>query len=268
MNKNKFVNVLMYAGCGFLIFTYILASISVISTIIGFKRLESTVVIVAHTATTFTFIFAVYQFRINSLKEKQAQMLDEAKLVLERMLFQIEALKTAEEATIENLNSFISKMSNLGHDFELFFSDVTHEAYKRVLVIRWQDMYFNHFRPALSSIKVDTLIKNQRKLKGDFAGYDDYCLIEARHQDRENNPMGEYFFTKRFLNDTSFNGQEFCQAIDNLTQFKYYFLDQNKLSVLMAGLFSKIDIRFISPVLAVVEEKKCSYKTFKADSNA
>lgn len=246
----------MYGGCGVLVLTYLFALISAISEIIGFKRLESTVVIVAHTATTFTFIFAVYQFRINSLKEIQAQMLDEAKLVLDRMLIQIEELKVGENASIDSLNSFMSKMSNLGHDFKLFFSDVSHDAYKRVLIIRWQDMYFNHFRPALTSIKIDTLIKNQLHKDGNFASYDEYCLIEAQHQDRNNSSMGEYLFAKRLLNNSSLDTEEFLKAFDDFTQFRHYFLEQKELSVLMSGLLSNIDIRFISPVLAVISEKR------------
>ena len=240
----------------FIGFIYALAGIHAFNEILGglvtFKDFMS---IIAQVATAGTLIFVVYQYKATSLKNYDAQLVEEAKNVVIKMNEQISCLAVSEQANIENFLSFTSKMTNLAQDFDNYYSEINSGTFKKILRIHWQDMYFNNFRDKVSKVKVENILKNQNEIKSNFSGYDAYLLTEAYQESDKHSLTPDYDFCMRLLSNPRMN-DELISTIGDLTQFINHYLDDSSLNEYMQGLLSRIDGRVVFPMVMALHNKK------------
>lgn len=208
----------------------------------------------AQIATASAFIFAVYQYRKNGEKERQIIIASEAKDLAKRMAHVADEASKNNEYTIEDINSFVSLMSNLGVDFMSLYEELTDDIHKAMVRMRWQDMHYNHLSKALSSFKVDSLFENLN-LEKDFKGYSFYNSRFSPAVTSQPKALQEYFFTKKALSEMSI-GEEIVSKFNDLFLFEVYFFDNKTTNDLMYGLLSRLDLRSTAPLLAVIREKQ------------
>jgi hypothetical protein len=207
----------------------------------------------AQLATALAFIFAVYQFRKNGEKERQNIIATEAKLLTTRMATVADNAKANTKYTIEDINSFVSLMSNLGTDFIALYDALTDDIHKAMVRMRWQDMHYNHLSKTLSNFTVDSLFENLN-LEKDFNGYSFYNSRFDSQVVSQPQVFQEFLFAKKVLSEISI-GEEIINQFDSLFLFEKYFFDDKTTNDLMYGLLSRLDLRVTAPLLAAVKER-------------
>lgn len=208
----------------------------------------------AQIATACAFIFVVYQYRRNGEKERQNIIATEAKLLTTRMATVADEAKRNTKYTIEDINSFISLMSNLGTDFMALYEALTDDIHKAMVRMRWQDMHYNHLSKTLNSFTIDSLFENLN-LEKDFRGYSFYNSRFDSSIQSKLEVFREYFFTIKVLSEMSI-GEEIIPKFDSLFLFESYFFDDETTNDLMYGLLSGLDLRATAPLLAAIKEKQ------------
>ncbi|MCS6159841.1 hypothetical protein [Shewanella baltica] len=255
IDKIKILKYLSIVAITFTGFIYVLAGIHAFNEILGglvtFKDFMS---IVAQVATAGTLIFVVYQYKATSLKNYDAQLVEEAKSVVIKMNKQIASLAVSKQANIENLLSFTSKMTNLAQDFDNYYSEINSGTFKKVLRIHWQDMYFNNFRGKVRKVKIENILSNQNEIKSNFSGYDAYLLTEAYQESDQHSLTPDYDYCMRLLSNPRMSN-ELITTIGDLTQFINHYLDDSALNEYMQGLLSRIDGRVVFPMVMALHNK-------------
>jgi len=208
----------------------------------------------AQIATAFAFIFAVYQYRKNGEKERQNIISTEAKVLANRMAITADKAKENSQYTIEDINDFISLMSNLGTDFMALYGALTDDIHKAMVRMTWQDMHYNHLSKVLCRFTVDGLFENLN-LDKDFRNYSFFNSRLDHSVQSQPQCLQEYFFTKKVLNEMSI-GEEIVKKFDNLILFESYFFDNQTTNDLMYGLLSRLELRVKAPLLAAIKEKQ------------
>jgi hypothetical protein len=256
--KKKYEVIFDFFAYGYVAFIFIILfsfALTAIASITGDKIKGIDILnSLAQIATAFAFIFAVYQYRKNGEKERQIIIAAEAKLLTKRMAVVADEAKRNTKYTIEDINNFISLMSNLGTDFMALYDALTDDIHKAMVRMRWQDMHYNHLSKTLNSFTIDTLFVNL-SLEKDFRGYSFYnsrldSSIQSKHE-----VFREYFFTLKVLSEMSI-GEEIILKFDSFLLFESYFFDDETTNDLMYGLLSRLDLRATAPLLAAVKEKQ------------
>ena len=202
----------------------------------------------AHIATAFAFIFAVYQYRRNGEKERQIIIVAEAKMLISKMSSLADNTKKNTLYTIEDINEFVSLMTNLGGNFLALYDALTDDIHKGMIRMRWQDMHYNHLSKTLALFTIDSLFDNL-SLEKNFQGY---SFSKARVDVSVQSTIEvfrEYYFTIKVLTDMSI-GNEIVLKFNDFYWFQTYFFDRENTNDLMYGLLSILDLRATAPLLA------------------
>ncbi|MCQ8882704.1 hypothetical protein NQS96_13065 [Pseudoalteromonas shioyasakiensis] len=208
----------------------------------------------AQIATALAFVFAVFQYRKNSDKERQNIIAAEAKLLTTRMAEVADKARENQRYTIEDINSFTILMSNLGCDFMAIYEALTDDIHKAMVRMRWQDMHYNHLSKTLRHYTIDKLFENEG-LEKNFKGYSFYnSRIDSSIQSKDK-VFQEYFFSLKVLNEMRI-GDEIVSKVESLSSFESYYFDNETTNDLMYGLLSRLNFKVSAPFLAAIKEKK------------
>lgn len=215
----------------------------------------------AQIATGAAFVFAVYQYRKNGEKERQNIISNEAKMLATRMANVADETLLNHKYKIQDINAFVTLMSNLGEDFMVLYEELTDDIHKAMVRMRWQEMHYNHLSKVLCSFTVDSLFNNLN-LEDDFKACPFYngrsdpaiqCYPQA---------LQEYFFTKKILDEIS-TGDEIVEKFNPLYLFELQFFDHDNTNDLMYGLFSGLDLRASAPLLAAIKDRQKTSKSIR-----
>lgn len=208
----------------------------------------------AQIATGAAFVFAVYQYRKNGEKERQNIISNEAKMLATRMANVADETLLNHKYKIQDINAFVTLMSNLGADFMALYEELTDDIHKAMVRMRWQDMHYNHLSKVLCSFTVDSLF-NSLNLEHDFKACSFFNGRSDPAIQSQPQALQEYFFTKRILNEMS-AGDEIVKKFDRLYLFELHFFDHENTNDLMYGLLSRLDLRASAPLLAAIKERQ------------
>ena len=195
--KKRYEYVFDFFAYGFIVLIFIILfslALTAIASVTG-SKIKGVDILnsLAQIATALAFIFAVYQYTKNSEKERQIIIATEAKLLTTRMAAVADKAKENKKYTIDDINNFISLMSNLGTDFMALYDALTDDVHKAMVRMRWQDMHYNHLSKALRHFTIDKLFENEN-LEKNFEGYSFFnsrfdSSIQSQHK-----IFQEYFF--------------------------------------------------------------------------
>ena len=228
-------------------------ALNVIATITG-DEIEGIDVLnsLAHIATAFAFIFAVYQYRKNGEKERQIIIATEAKVLISKMSSLADDTKKNTLYTIEDINEFVCLMTNLGSDFMILYDALTDDIHKGMIRMRWQDMHYYHLYKTLTLFRIESLFDNLN-LDKNFRGY---SFINARLDttvQQQVKSLQEYYFTKKVLTEMSI-GEKIAATFVDLDLFQTYFFDRDETNDLMYGSFSILNFKASAPLLAAAKD--------------
>lgn len=210
----------------------------------------------AQIATTGVFILGLKQYIKNKKEVRQTQIADEAKLQITEMINACEKVPKIEDSTIDDFNHYITRMSNLGTNFDTLFTAMDEDINKAMLRMRWQDMYFNHLYVAVKKFDVRTLILWE---KGDPLAFDitnEYKQVEECNLSTED---AQYKLASLLLKsrEEEFNLR---QRIDDIFLFKTYYLEISDINImddLLTGTANMVNIRSICPQIAAIDDWIC-----------
>tara|TARA_R110001583_G_C5625415_1_gene406582 strand:- start:1077 stop:1883 length:807 start_codon:yes stop_codon:yes gene_type:complete len=256
--KKRFEYVFDFFAYGYIALIFIILfslALTLITSITG-DKIKGVDVLnsLAQIATALAFVFAVYQYRKNSDKERQNVIAAEAKLLTTRMSAVADKAKENTKYTIEDINNFISLMSNLGTDFMALYEALTDDVHKAMVRMRWQDMHYNHLSKTLHHFTIDRLFENE-SLEKDFRGYSFYNARFDSSIKSKLEIFQEYFFSLKVLNEMSIGG-EIVKKFESFFLFEAYFFDDKTKNDLMHGLLSRLDFKTTAPLLAAIKEKQ------------
>ncbi len=250
-NKNiNYISAILTAGVGsIVVFVCFLHFFISFSQIVGSSaKLTEIINSIAQLATAGAFILAVHQYRKNSKKERQEKISMEASLLIKDMADSSDNFKRNDEFSLEEFNEYIVRMENLGTGFHVLYSDLDDDIYKAIVRMHWQNMFFNHLHPTLKNLDIKQLLLQLGNENGEL----EKIIYEA-----EEHSKGKYFDhyekTGYILKNASLP-DNFQDKIYDAFLFKRYYLDDSELNDLLYGLLSRIDIRFVCPFLAVLDD--------------
>lgn len=257
--KDILLSVLFYGSISSLVFVYFLYGYTSIIKITGSsEKVNDVITSIGQIATAAAFCFAVYQYKKNGEKEQQLQLSNELKGLILKIENLCDSFVKDEKHTIQCINSFISKVTNLGGDFHVLYAALNEDIQKAIIRMYWQNMFFNHLRIVLKRMTINSVFENQN-LEKEFG---DYGFFQARFNENTKhlpNFLQEYQFTKNVLDNMSIS-DEIISSFDDMFLFKQYFLDDEMIKDLLYGTISKVDIRVVAPLLAAVDEAKSNPK--------
>lgn len=251
-NTYYLVNVIIYGAMAIVAFVYFLVAFHAFSEIMGSSAKGSEVInSIAQIATAGAFLLAVHQYRKNSVKERQEKISSEATNTIESMVNLINYNTQEPILNVKSLNIFLSKMENMGTDFDALYGSLEDDIYKAMVRMHWQNMFFNYLRPLLVDLNSQAIIYSECDNGEDLS----LKFIEARDKYKENSFNNNYLILKHVMIDANF-GHNLDIKINDFHLFKTYYLDDKCLNDVLYGLLSQIDVRAVCPFLAVLEEMK------------
>lgn len=256
--KNKktdyLLNTFIYGGIAVIAFVYFLHFFISFTEIVGSAAKATEVITsIAALATAGAFLLAVYQYRKNSIKDRQETIASEAKKAIGIMIKLSDEMTIAKNINIDLLNTFLSKMANIGSDFDVLFNALEDDIYKAMVRMQWQNMFFNHLRPLLANFDAQELLKSLNNTTNDDELA--YIFVTATEKSEKVRIFKEYEKLTHVFKNFSLS-VSLKNEINDFSQFKTYYLNDEHLNDVLYGLLSRIDIRATCPLLAAIDDYK------------
>ncbi|MFR9702192.1 hypothetical protein ACL00O_06795 [Aeromonas sanarellii] len=208
---------------------FVFAVINGVKQMLGVESIDKIITVISSLATTLTLAFLVYQHQVNDSKHYQMTMVDEAKLVIEKMIEQIEELHSSDVNNIEKLDSFMIEIANHILDFNSFYDDVNHPTLRKILNIRWQDMYYNHYDGVMKNIDVLSIIRKERNWNS-LSEASLVLINDAAVESSQGKSHKDYEIAFNVLSESKRLGIcDLSKKIDSKAHFKKHFLNSEKL---------------------------------------
>ncbi|MEI4983851.1 hypothetical protein U1438_15460 [Aeromonas caviae] len=240
---------LILVMCIVLIFFF--AVVNGVKQILGLESTEQITSVVSGLATAFTLAFLVYQHQDNTSKNYQMTIVEEAKLVVDKMIEQIEILYKWNGEGLLEINSVMTELSNHAIDFDAFYDEVNDSALKKILLLRWQDMYLHHFLGVLDGIDICTILK-RNLTEGDFnvelkiAG-----IKEEAEKLSQGKKYEKYEYEFHCINIAKKIGlYDITEHVKYQDNFKYYFLSRGQIKKYMEDAI--VNIKKEDPSLCAI----------------
>ncbi|MDQ1884897.1 hypothetical protein RA180_12935 [Aeromonas salmonicida] len=238
--------------CIALVYTF--AVINGIKEVVGYKNIDKAVSVISSLATALTLAFLVYQHKVSNSKIYQVTMVEEAKLVVDKMVEQIDILNTWNNGDISKLATFLSRMSNHALNLETLFNKIDDVALKYIILIRWQDMYFNHYESAVGRIDAIEMIKNNLDMSDPICARD-INRIEMNTSIKLRSDAKNYNYYKTFIDSVKEEGYfSFSKEIGFQIGFDIYFFDNKNIEKYLDGFMNVIDPKHKYPSLYAIVE--------------
>ena len=255
LDRTPVLNVVFIFSMLCIALVFIFAVISGVKQILGLESAEKIISAISSLATALTLAFLVYQHKDNASKTYQIKIVEEAKLVVDKITEEIEIVKSWDCKDVSILAGCLARMSNHAQDFESFFDKVKDDTLREVLLVRWQDMYFNHYVSTMMCITVELIVmKNMRPNELEKIGKAKDIFNDARER-YESGILSHYeavlYSIIRAKNSGVF---DIPSKIGKQIHFKYYFLQEKLLNKYLQGRDERLDVkRKYSSLCAIVD---------------
>lgn len=207
---------------------FVFAVINGVKQILGLESTEKIIGSISSIATALTLLFLVYQHKVSDSKNYQVAMVEESKLVIEKIIEQLEQFKNWDGYSLEKLDGIMIEISNHAVDFNDFHDEVKDSALKKIMRVRWQDMYFNHYDPAFFNLNAFTIIR-KNSLGG--LSYINELISELKEESREGSHDNERLEYEKILYCVSRAKEKGLYDIPNEISshgnFKKYFIEEH-----------------------------------------
>lgn len=201
----------------------------------------------AQIATAGAFYLGFRQYKEAKEKDRQNILSSECKIIIGKIIECIGAIPTNQTFGPDSLEPIMTRLANLGEDFDELFRAMKEDVSKGIARMYWQDMHFNHLIPQLRQLAVFHFLMNCGVPNNDFQ----IASNEAH--------------TKHPTNGTDVQAQLASQAvmiINNeiiknkfrviewqwLDSFKSTFYDDHKNSDYFWMLRNKTDMEYQAPI--------------------
>ena len=212
--------------------------------------------IVAQAATAAAFFLAIHQYRKNNDLERQRVLIEESRVLIDKMKKLAEEFPTSAVST-EDATLFINKISGHGGNFNAIFKEVNEGIQKAILRMHWQDFYFIELSKAVEHFNSTYDISNygvsdQNHLNALVA----YSGITVKI----NTPLPIYepYFKAQYIANLSYIKSQLTVSNEiraSMFVFERLFFDNDSLKDHLYGCLNLIDVRVRSPLLAVLNEQ-------------
>ncbi|MFQ2506365.1 hypothetical protein ACK31R_00750 [Aeromonas caviae] len=234
---------------------FIFAVINGVKQILGLESAEKIISAISSLATALTLAFLVYQYKMKEVKNYQLTMVDEAKLVLEKIIEQLDKLHEWDGKNILVLDNLLNEMSNHAIDFDSFYEEVHDPALKKILQIRWQDMFLNHYLGISGNIDVCSIIRESTINKDHVFELNMINLKEGADEASQGKVYEGYEHELYCLNKAKDNGlYDVISYVQSHSIFKQYFFDNTKIIKYLEGIILENDPRKTDPTLYAIVE--------------
>lgn len=259
LDRTSVLNIMLIISITSIIFIYAFALINGLKEIIGYDNIEKIVDIVSSLATAFTLAFLVYQHKKDDSKNYQMIMVEEAKLVVEKMIEQLEEIRNLKSDDIKSIGSYMIELSNHAIDFDDFQNSVKDPGLKKILCVRWQDMYFNHYDEAFVYLDIFSII-NSNSIGG--ASEINSLIYQVKEEVDKTLKGGEYqeyeFFLSLVRNAKEKGLYDIAADLMSQESFKNHFLDNEKIGKYMEGVSSYSNPKERYPSLCAIVDASIS----------
>ncbi|MDX7920416.1 hypothetical protein SJS82_00435 [Aeromonas media] len=254
LDRTPVLNAVFMISMICIVLVYAFAVINGVKEIVGYDNIDKVISVISSLATALTLVFLVYQHKVNDSKNYQITMVNEAKLVIDKMIEQINVLHAWNNGDISKLTVFLNRLSNHAMDLETLFNNVDDVALKKILLIRWQDMYFNHYENAVSSIDAIEMIKNNLDMSNPIC-VRDINRIEMNTSVKLRSDAKSYDYYKSFIDGVEEEGYfDFSKEIGFQIGFYFYFFDKKNIEKYLDGIVNVIDPKHKYPSLYAIVE--------------
>lgn len=244
LDRTPVLNTVFFFSMLCIALVFIFAVINGVKQILGLESAEKIISSISSIATALTLAFLVYQHKDNSSKTYQIKIVEEAKLVVDKITEEIKIIKSWDCKNVSILASCLARMSNHAQDFESFFDKVKDDTLREVLLVRWQDMYFNHYVSTMMDITVESIImKNIRSNELERIGKANDIFDYAREKYKSG--VLSYYESVLYSIISAKNSGVFDipSAIGKQINFKYYFLQEKLLDKYLQGRDERLDVK-------------------------
>lgn len=255
LDRTPVLNAVFMLSMICIVLVYIFSAIYGLKEIIGYENFDKAVNAISGLATALTLAFVVYQHKDNDSKNYQVVMVEEAKLVVEKIIEQMDLLYHWDGKDIFILSNTLNEISNHAIDFDSFYEEVNDSALKKIMQIRWQDMFLNHYRGISENIDVCSIIRNSTINKG----YEFECnminLKEGAEEASRGKVYERYEHELYCLYKAKENG--LCDVISYVQShsvFKQHFFDNTKIIKYLEGIILENDPKKSDPTLYAIVE--------------
>ena len=214
--------------------------------------------VIAQIATAAAFFLAIHQYRKNSEMERQKVLIDESRILIEKMKKiaddYSQLVGPSQYASTAELAIFMQKISNHAGNFNAIFIEINEGIQKAIIRMHWQDFYFVNLSAAIENFNI----------KFDFTDYGvgSSTNIQALAKFsainiKINTPLPLYarYLQLQYIADIVKDKIEASQEIrTSLFVFEKLFYDNDALRDHLYGCMNIIDIRVRAPLLAVLNE--------------
>lgn len=254
LDRTPVLNAVFLLSMSCIALVFVFAVVNGAKQILGAGSVSEVLTMVSSLATALTLAFLVYQHRDNSSKKYQMTIVEEAKLVIDKMIEQIVIINKWNNGDASILATFLNRMSNHAGDLEILFNKIDDVALKKVLLIRWQDMYFNHYEGAVSSIDAIKMIKNNLDMSDPRCARD-INRIEMNTSIKLRSDAKNYNFYKSFIDSVKSEGYfDIANEVGAQFGFEFYFLNEKNLEKYLDGLANIIRTKHKYPSLYAIVE--------------
>lgn len=239
---------------------FIFAVINGVEQILGLESAEKIISAISSLATALTLAFLVYQHKDNASKTYQIKIVEEAKLVVDKLIEQIEIIKSWDRKDVSILGGCLARMSNHAQDFDSFFDEVKDFALREVLLVRWQDMYFNHYISVMMGITVSSIVsKNIKPIELERIGKAE-DLFKVAKEKYESGIVSYYQATLYAIVEAKDSGViDIPSKIGKQINFKHYFLEEKQLNKFLQGRDKSLDVKEKYSVLCAIVDASLAY---------
>jgi len=195
--------------------------------ILGLNSKSDAIALFSGLATALTLMFFVYQHNVNESKKYQLVMVEEAKLAVDKMILNAKKLYQWDGKKVSILNNILIELSNHAIDFETFYDKITDPALKKIVEIRWQDMFLNHYRGISEHIDVCEIFRRNTDVVDPEFEIRLVFLNDAFDGDKQKE---KYEFERyRISRAREFNLYDISCYLVNHEQFKHHFMNENQV---------------------------------------
>ena len=267
--KSNILDFVGYTVFVFVLSSYLTYGVLVIYGLGGVSSSSKVTVIdlfngLAQIATASAFILALLQYRKNVRQQRQKIIADEAKVLIDKMVFTASEIKTGKDTCLDNLNYAISALSNIGIGFQELFDSMDEDVQRAIVRMQWQDMYYNYLSRALSKLELEPILRKDEAVGEEELNSARQHAIYMKGVQQPIAVFEKYFFFSTILNSAKITAvYKLSGRIDSLDMFVSLYLNKYHTNDLMYGLLSQIDIKAHAPLLAVAEPAEWAFKDLR-----
>lgn len=214
--------------------------------------------VIAQIATAAAFFLAIHQYRKNSEMERQKVLIDESKILIEKMKKNADdysqLIGPSQYASISEAAIFMQKISNHAGNFNAIFLEINEGIQKAIIRMHWQDLYFVNLNNAMENFNIKFDLTDygvgsntniQALAKFSAASIKSHIPLP---------PYARYLQLQYIASIVKGEIDANKEIRTSLFVFEKLFFDNDALRDHLYGSMNIIDIRVRAPLVAVLNE--------------